>query len=281
MPRFGVHISIEGGIQNVPERARRPRCETIQMFTRSPRRWASPELTEEAVEAFRAGIEGLGIDPVVIHTIYPINLASPDEELFEGSVELVAEDLRRGARIGAKYVNTHVGHAVGQTPRKALGRVVRAVKEVLRSAEGDAVLLLENAALRGDFHGSRFAELAEIIERVDCDERMGVCLDTAHAFASGYPVHTEQGLEETVAEIDETVGLDRLRVVHLNDSKTEFGCHSDRHEHLGLGKLGREALRRIVNHDRLRHLPFIMETPIDDRRGDKGNLIAARRMVAR
>jgi len=278
--RFGFHIPIAGGLQNVPERARRPRCDTIQTFTRNPRAWRSPSPTAEAIEAFRSGIARLRIDPMVIHTIYPINLASADKELREGSIELVAEDIRRADLLGAAYVNTHVGHAVDQSRSGAMRNVVRSLKRLLRLTRGcRARLLLENAAQKGEFHGSRFEELAALIDAVGQRDRMGVCLDSAHAYASGYPVHTEAGLDDTVAEIDRCVGLDLLFLVHLNDSKREFGSHADRHEHLGLGHIGRAGLGRIINHGKLRDLPFIMETPVDERRGDKGNLMVARRLA--
>jgi len=278
--RFGVHVSIEKGLDKVPPRAEKPRCDTIQIFTRSPRRWHGPEPTPEAIQAFRDGIARLGIEPVTIHTIYAINLASPDKEIYEGSIDLVAEDLRRAAKLGAAYVNTHVGHAGELTQRRAMRRVASALKQVLRRAAGSpAILLLENAALRGTFHGARFEELAELIELTGMPERVGICFDTAHAFAAGYPIHTPDGLDAALDESDRLAGPASLRLVHLNDSKSEFGSHVDRHEHLGLGKIGYHALRRIVNHPRLRALPFLMETPIDDRRDDSGNLRYARRMV--
>ncbi|HQK95073.1 MAG TPA: deoxyribonuclease IV [Armatimonadota bacterium] len=277
--RFGFHLSIAGGLQNVPARARRTRCDTIQIFTQSPRRWSGPAPTSDAIAAFRQGIAAQGIDPVTIHTIYPINLASADDGLYEGSIDLVAEDLRRAGLLGVPLVNTHVGHARDLNYDEALDRVTQALREVLRRADSPARLLLENAALRGTFHGSRFEELAALIEGAGGPERLGMCLDTAHAFASGYPVHTEEGLDETLAALDRTVGLENLYLVHLNDSKSEFGSHVDRHEHLGKGKLGHHALRRIVNHPKLRHLPFVMETPIDDRRDDVGNMRYARRLV--
>jgi deoxyribonuclease-4 len=221
------------------------------------------ELRPGEAERFRQRWQASRVEYIVIHTIYLINLASPEEGLYRRSIEAVVKELERAAQLGIPQVNTHIGAHKGLGPEWGLRRARAALEEVLSRTEGLPVkLLLENTAGEGTVLGSAFRELAYLLEADDRDRgRLGVCLDTCHALAAGYELATAEGLEETLAELDRAVGLERLALVHLNDSQYKRGSHKDRHQHIGEGEIGLEGFRNIVNHPALRELPFILETP--------------------
>jgi deoxyribonuclease-4 len=245
------------------------------MFTSSPSQWRTVALDPNAAAALREGLAAADIRPSFVHAIYLLNLASPDRALWGRSVRHLAEELRRAALVGAAGVVLHLG-SVGAGGRVADGvrRVARALREARARAEVGIPLLLENGAGAGHTLGGTPEQIGEMLAQAAEAEPLRLCLDTAHAFAAGLPVHTAEGLEETLARIE----TGRLALVHLNDSRYEFGAHRDRHWHLGKGQIGREALARIVNHPRLQALPMIMETPgtVED---DRRNMYAVRRML--
>lgn len=232
----------------------------------------------ERLRLMREGLAELGIEPVVLHTIYLVNLAAADPQLRRKSIAALAEELRRAEAFGAHYVVTHLGSAGESRLSAALARAAAAVRAALRQDGGSqAMLLLENSAGSRNIIGAKFAQLADVMGRVD-SRRLGLCFDTAHAFASGYDVASPRGLRETLVEIDHCIGLDKLRIVHLNDSRAALGSQVDRHEHIGLGAIGRQGIRRIIRHPKLRELPFIMETPIERPGDDARNMRRLRQL---
>jgi deoxyribonuclease-4 len=278
--RVGVHTSIAGALENAAHHAYQIGCDTFQMFSANPRGWKSLEPAAEDCERFRAARATHGLTPVVIHDNYLINLASADSEIRQKSVAAFRRELRRALALGAEFLVTHPGSAKGATPQRAVSTCVESLKEAAQGLALDGLtILIENTAGQGSVIGRTFEEVAEIIAGASRELPMGACIDTAHCFAAGYPLHTPGGLRETVRQLDSTIGLAKLRVIHANDSKTAFASHADRHEHIGKGKIGAEAFRRIVRHPKLRKIPFICETPIDRPGDDKRNLRTMRRLA--
>lgn len=277
--RFGFHISISGGFSKVVERAVARKCETIQLFSRNPRGWKLTPLGTDDVKIFRREIEGAGISPVFVHMPYLPNLATSEAQLKLKSVEALRQDLERTEALGSQFLILHVGSRKAIPQMEALSNVAKAINEGLSRITNTVKLLLENTAGMGSEVGSRFEEIGEILKRVKYPDRTGVCLDTAHAYEAGYDISTEEGLEATLIELDELVGLDRVHVLHLNDSKTPLGSRVDRHWHIGEGFIGIEGFGRIVNHPKLCRLPGIMETPRADTEDDMRNMKIVRSLV--
>ncbi|HID96571.1 MAG TPA: deoxyribonuclease IV [Candidatus Latescibacteria bacterium] len=258
---YGFHISISGGLSKVTERAVRRGCGTIQIFSRNPRGWRYTALDPVEVETFKAQMRESAITPVVVHMPYLPNPASPDDELHRKSIDSLIEELRRADLLDSPFVVVHVGKHMGSTIDEALRRVASAVNAALAEVRNDVLLLLEGTAGQGSEVGCEFSQIRDVIAQVDEPHRVGVCLDTAHMFEAGYDVSTREGLDKTLAEFDDLVGLDKLHLLHLNDSATPLGSHKDRHWHIGKGEIGLEGFRIIVNHPKLKGLPGIMETP--------------------
>jgi len=266
-----------GRFHKVPERARALGCETVQVFSRSPRGWRAQRIEAEEAAVFRERLRALDISPVVVHTPYLLNLGSADRALGERSTHVLAEEMRRAHLLGAQYVVTHLGGA--PQPRTiVLRRIARRIDGALRDSPAGVMLLLENSAGAGNLVGGTFAELAGIIGHCRFQQRLGICLDSAHCYAAGYQVGTMPGLEETLAQLDREAGLTRLHLLHGNDSRSQFASRVDRHWHIGRGTMGLAAFRNILCHPKLRGLPLIMETPrgsIDD---DRRNMRVMKRL---
>jgi deoxyribonuclease IV len=285
--RFGFHVSIGGGLRNAVTEARARKCEAIQIFSRNPQGWQLKELDPDDVADFRSGIRDAGICPVAIHMPYLPNLAAENSELWEKSIEATAIDLTRAQMIGAQYVVTHMGRRKEASEAEGLKRMIIAIDRALESSGGQTPtadrpkLLLENTAGMGGSLGYRFEHLQTVIDGAKHSNRLGVVLDTAHAFEAGYEFRSKDGLDRTLREFDATVGLKRLHLLHLNDSRTEFGSRVDRHWHIGKGNIGKEGFRNIVNHPLLRHLPGVMETPRLGLKEDMANLRVIRSLERR
>jgi deoxyribonuclease-4 len=275
MVKFGFHVSISDSIDMAVDRAQELGCDSFQIFTRNPRSWATKVLGEEEVEAFRAKRAEAGLDPVFGHMPYILNLASPEKGVYGRSVSSLGRGLRRCGALGIPMLVTHVGSHLGKGSESGVGRVVDAMDSALGEDDSGVMLLLETGPGSRNSVGSSFEEVGLILDRVSEGDRVGVCLDTCHVFVAGYELRTAEGLGETVDNFDASVGLDRLGMVHLNDSRGELGSGRDHHEHLGLGEIGLEGLRMVVN-SRLGRVPMIMETPMDERRGNPGNMDVAR-----
>jgi deoxyribonuclease-4 len=257
----GMHFSVAGKYYNAVEKAHELGCNALQIFAQNPKGWRVKEFADGEVNTFRRLVSEHAIEAVVVHTPYLINLASPNGKLVWQSRRAVKTSLQRADLLGAQFVVTHIGSARGRDLGDALTEVSRGLDEILED-DHEALLLLENTAGSGHIVGSQFEGLARIIDRSKVSDRLYVCLDTAHAFAAGYDVATSDGLNDTLAELDRLIGLDRLKVVHANDTKVALGSHVDRHWHIGKGNIGLEGFRNIVNHPKLAHLPFILETPV-------------------
>jgi deoxyribonuclease-4 len=277
--RFGFHISIAGGFSKVMERARRRGCETIQLFSRNPRGWAYKPLDQQEVDRFRKELSRTSISPLFVHLPYLPNLASEDPDLYGKSLGALQADLIRASNLGAPYLIIHVGHRVRLSEDEAIRRIAGGINEAFQKVRNSVMLLLENTAGQGTEVGHRFAQLRKIIRVVDERERMGVCVDTAHAFAAGYDLATLKGLDKTLAEFQEEIGLEKLHLVHLNDTRSPLGGHVDRHWHIGEGNIGLDGFKNIVNHPLLTHLPGIMETPRKDDVEDQRNMDVIRGLV--
>jgi deoxyribonuclease-4 len=275
MVKFGFHVSISDSIDMAVDRAHELGCDVFQIFTRNPRSWATRELREGEPEAFRAKRTEAEIDPVYGHMPYILNLASPDKGIYSRSVASLRTEIARCRALGIPMLVTHIGSHLGKGLEEGMDRVVGALDAALSQDDSGVVVLLETGPGSRNSVGSSFEEVGLIIDRAAKGARVGVCLDTCHVFVSGYELRTQNGLEETVDAFDGAVGLSRLGLVHLNDSVGSFMSGRDHHEHLGLGEIGLEGLRLVVN-SRLACVPMIMETPMDDKRGNLVNMDIAR-----
>lgn len=279
MVRIGVHVSIAGGIDKAVDRAIDRGCDVFQIFSRSPRGWGMKDLSEAEIKSFVKKLQAAGIGPAFDHMPYLPNLASPKEEVYERSVANLSAELKRCSMLAIPYLVTHLGSHLGSGWDEGLRRIVGAIERSLSEANSDVVLLLENTAGTKNSMGSSFDEIAAIIDALG-KRRLGICLDTCHAFAAGYDLRDKKGLNETLDKFDDALGLDMLKLIHLNDSHGSLGSKLDRHEHIGLGEIGVQGFRAILHNDDLRNVPMILETPIDSRRDDLGNIKAARELAS-
>lgn len=273
-----MHVSISGTKDQAADRAKELGCQTFQMFTRNPRGWKFKKLDKGEAKEFKRKVELFGFTPVVSHMPYLPNLSSPKKLIYSKSVKSLMAELDRCATLGIPYVVTHLGSHLGKGVDVGLEQIVTAVNQALSKNESDVMLLLENTAGTKNSMGSSFEEMRRILDRIERKDRVGVCFDTAHGFAAGYDLRTAQGVNSTIERFDSTLQLNLLKVIHLNDSKGDLGSGRDRHEHIGLGSIGEEGFRALFHHDAVRDLPFIMETPIDTRRDDVGNIRKVREL---
>ena len=272
--RFGFHISIAGGFSKVVERAKKLNCQAIQVFTRNPRGWNSPPLDRKEVEKFKKSLSASEIYPLFVHLPYLPNLAG--SKFYKRSLRVLIEDLKRTEILGGNFLILHLGHRLANSEGEAIKRVSEGINEALLRVENRVTLLLENSAGQGTEIGCNFFQIKEIIEKIENKERVGVCLDTAHLFESGYDISKKGGLAKTLKEFEDLIGLEKLYLLHLNDSKTPLGSRKDRHWHIGEGCIGLEGFRNIVNHPLLKNLPGIMETPRKNDADDPSNMEVAR-----
>jgi len=255
-------MSISGGVDKAVDRGREVDCETIQIFTRTPRQWKMREFSQEEVDEFKRKREETGINPVFAHDTYLINLASPDEELWRRSMAVFEDELARCDALGLPFLVVHPGSHVGQGEEAGLARIAEALSLVLaKKLRYRAQIVLEITAGQGDTLGYSFQQLARLIELTEGGEALGICFDTCHAFVAGYEIRTPEGYDTTFHELNELIGLERLKVFHLNDAKGDLGSRLDRHEHIGKGRLGLEPFRMLLNDERFRGLPMVLETP--------------------
>lgn len=261
--KFGAHVSISGGIDKAPARAYELGCECFQIFTRSPRGGQPSRMDDRIIDSFLNDCERFSMDRYYVHTPYFINLASKDRSLREKSVNLVREDLERSSRLRADYIMTHLGSSKGIGRDEAVKNVTESVKMILDSSDYYTKLLLENSAGQGNTVGDRFEELAEIIENVGHKD-LFVCLDTAHMFAAGYDISDKESLEKSFGLIAETFGIENIKLLHGNDSKTDLGEKKDRHEHIGKGKIGTAGFEALLAFEQMKNVDMIVENPPDN-----------------
>jgi deoxyribonuclease-4 len=308
MPFFGAHCSISGGFHNALLEAQKLGCKTVQLFVSQPRQWpvsAVPaektalrsgkfltknsnqwkarELTDEEVALFRRTLKKARLRFPTAHDSYLINLASAEKDLYRQSLEAFVIELQRAERLGLRYLVTHPGAHMNHGEEAGLARVAGALDEVHRRCPGYKVrILLETTAGQGSSLGHRFEQLARILELVKEPGRLGVCLDTCHVFAAGYPLAPAKEYQATMHQFDRVIGLSRLRAFHLNDSLKPFGSRVDRHAHIGRGQLGLEPFRLLVNDRRFRNRPMILETAKEEgdcKEMDSVNLATLRGLV--
>jgi deoxyribonuclease IV len=262
MPRLGAHMSIAGGLPRAVDRARAARCEALQIFTKSAGQWRARELPAEEVALFRRRLDETGIRPVVAHNSYLINIAAASPALRAQSIAALGDEIDRAELLGLDGLVMHPGSYTTGTEPEGLRLIAAGLRTLLQARRGGRTrILLEHTAGQGTNLGHRFEQIAAIIAMLDGSDRVGVCLDTCHLLASGYDLCTRRGYRDTFKEFDRLIGLDRIKVFHLNDSKKPCGSRVDRHEHIGKGCLGLEPFRMLLNDRRFAKLPMLLETP--------------------
>ncbi|MGB7665403.1 MAG: deoxyribonuclease IV [Nitrososphaeraceae archaeon] len=308
--RIGFHVSISGGISNSVDNAIKDHCTAFQIFTRNPRGWAAKPLDNEDVQLFKDKLEGclerndttknrqtkadrssgektrgkcrteIDRNAIFVHMPYLPNLSSPNKKIYDQSVEVLIDELNRCRALDIHYLVIHLGSHQGEGIQKGVNQLVQACSQAIESAlsENTVSILLENSAGQKNTVASDFGELRIILDKLydnnpgNKKDRFSVCMDTCHAYASGYDLASEEAVNETMDKFNSEVGLKHLRLIHLNDSRDKFFSHRDRHEHVGLGEIGKEGFKALLKHKSNRDIPLIMETPIDSRRSNSDNL---------
>jgi len=279
--KFGAHMSIAGGLYKAFAHGERAGCEALQIFSKNQQQWRAKPLAEAEIGKFKAELQRVGDWPLVVHDSYLINLASPNDELWHKSIAAFGEELERCAALGIPYLVTHPGAHVGSGEEVGLRREAAALNQLLDQGVGaDVMVLLETTAGQGTTLGYRFEHLARLIELVGHSERLGVCVDMCHILAAGYDIRTPEAYAATFAEFDRLIGLERIKVFHVNDSQKGLGSRVDRHAHIGAGCVGIAGFRALVNDPRFKGLPMILETPKgEDLAEDIANLATLRGLI--
>jgi len=286
--KFGTHISAAGGVQNAPKNAALAKCEVFQFFSRSPQGGKAPVLSPKIIKEFKDNCKKYKQAEGYIHAPYYINLASAKNNVYYGSVSVLREELERGSLLGVKYLMTHLGSAKDLGKKEALKKVAEGIKEILKNYHGSTEFLIEMSAGSGEIMGDKLEEVAWIINKVESfrsSEKnrrpvrrsvkgslgsaggwptIGVCVDTAHAFASGYDLRDKKAVRKFLDEFDQKIGLKKLKLIHANDSVYELGSRKDRHAHLGEGKIGLTGFEALVKEPRLKKVNLILETPTEE-----------------
>jgi deoxyribonuclease-4 len=278
-PRIGFHAPIAGGLHNALLKAHALGADAVQIFSRNPRGWQARPLATEEVELFKQTRAETGISPVVVHANYLINLAAADVGIRQKSIASFREEVVRAVQLGADYLVVHPGSARGACEADGIRTCAESLNEACDGVDFGAFrILLENTAGQGECIGHRFEHLREIIAA--CPSlNLGVCLDTAHAFTAGYDIRDEDGLTSALESLEHNVGAGSVRAVHFNDSRADYNSRVDRHWHIGLGRIGSDALRRVARAPALAHAAFLLETPLDEPGDDERNLAALRSFV--
>lgn len=259
---LGAHIPITGGVHKSPGRGRALTCDCMQIFSKNQMQWKSKPLSDDDAQAFKDGVVEHGIEETVIHDSYLINLASPDAALLQKSREAFLDEMARARKLGVRYLIFHPGAHVGTGEQAGLKRIAESLDWARKEfGSYDVEPLLEITAGQGSVLGRSFEQLAKIIDLMESPKSMGVCFDTCHAYAAGYDVKSGVGYEKTMATLEDVLGMDLLKAVHLNDSKGKQGSRLDRHEEIGKGYIGLEGFRHIMNDERLESIPMVLETP--------------------
>ena len=261
--RIGAHVSISGGVKKAVERQKQETGNCGQIFAGSPRTWKVSEYEEEQGQKFEAEREKQGQNPYVIHSTYLVNLATPKDDLFEKSLKCLQSELEAAQKLGVEYVVFHPGAHTGSGRDTGIERIAEGIDRL--DIPQDVTLLLENTAGKGTTLGKSMGELREMMEKTETeDNKLGVCIDTCHAHAAGYNLAHEKGFQDFIQEVEEDLGFDNLKVLHLNDSKDKRGSEKDNHQDIGYGNIGEKGFSNIVNSERLQDVPMIVETPQDN-----------------
>ncbi|MEK6698392.1 MAG: deoxyribonuclease IV [Nitrospirota bacterium] len=279
--RLGFHVSISGGFSLAVQRAYELGCTCMQIFSRNPRGWTVKPLDAADIAEFKTLREKWDIGPVFVHTNYLINLASSKPDLYEKSIEQFVVDLERTEHLGAEYLVTHLGSATGKDPAWMIERVSSALNMAMKLHAPKATILLENTAGEKGDVGYELEQVRDVIGRLRDSSRIGICYDTCHGFAAGYDIRTKEGVDSLAKKIDDTVGLDRLKGMHLNDCLRDFNSRVDRHWHIGEGKIGLDGFKALLNHPKFKDVPMIMETPKETEEDDPRNMKTVRSLIAK
>ena len=275
--QVGCHVSASGSIDKSVDNAVERDCSAFQIFTRSPRSWHAKDLTKEVIDAFKSKLKDSKIDrfATCAHMPYLPNLATPKDDAFEKSVNTLINEVERCAQLGIPYLVTHLGSHLGTGEEAGIKKLVEALTKAGQT-KNDVMILLENTAGQKNSVGSDFKQLGEIFKQLKPGKKFGVCIDTCHAFVAGYDLRTAEKVKKTFKEFDKHIGIENLKILHLNDARGELGCNLDRHYHLGLGGIGKEGITSVVKFANKKKIPIILETPIDDDRDDFENVKIAK-----
>jgi len=271
--QIGCHVSISGSIDKAVDNAIERQCSAFQIFTRNPRGWHAKDLSDNDITNFRKKLKTSKIDrfATCAHMPYLPNLSTPKEDGFEKSVNTLINEVDRCGKLGIPYLVTHLGSHLGSGEDEGIKQLVKGLTKA-GTPQNDVMILLENTAGQKNSVGSNFEQLGEIFNKLKSTKKFGICFDTCHAFVSGYDLRTEKSVKDTFTKFDDSVGLENLKILHLNDAKGEIGCNLDRHYHIGLGNIGEKGLAAVIKTANKEKIPIILETPIDDIRDDFENI---------
>ena len=271
--QIGCHVSISGSVDKAIDNATERDCTAFQIFTRSPRSWHAKDLVDADVKSYKEKLDQSEIDrfATVAHMPYLPNLATPNQDVYTKSLNTLVKEVERCGKLGIPYLVTHLGSHLGTGEENGIKRIVKGLEKAA-TLKNDVMILLENTAGQKNSVGSDFTQLGSIFSKLKPAKRFGVCFDTCHTFAAGYDLRTEKGVKETFEKFDDSVGLEHLKILHLNDSKGELGSNLDRHYHIGLGGIGEKGMSAIIKLMNKKKIPIILETPIDDTRDDFANI---------
>ncbi len=263
--QIGCHVSISGSIDKAVDNAIERECSAFQIFTRNPRGWHAKDLSDDDITNFRKKLKNSKIDrfATCAHMPYLPNLSTPKEDGFEKSVNTLINEVDRCGKLGIPYLVTHFGSHLGSGEEQGIKQLVKGLTKA-GTTQNDVMILLENTAGQKNSVGSNFEQLGEIFSKLKPTKKFGICFDTCHAFVSGYDLRTEKSVKDTFTKFDDSVGLENLKILHLNDAKGEMGCNLDRHYHIGLGNIGEKGLAVVIKTANKEKIPIILETPIDE-----------------
>ena len=278
--QIGAHVSISGSLDLAVDNAVERECNAFQIFTRNPRSWFAKDLDPIQVKKFKEKLQKSGIDRMATcaHMPYLPNLSSPDEDGYQKSIKSMTQEIERCHELGIPYLVTHLGSHKGSGEENGIRRLVGALNKVAET-NADVIILLENTAGQKNSVGSDFTQLEEIFSKCKPSKKFGICLDTCHAFVAGYDLRTKEDVTKAIKKFDDSIGLENLKILHLNDSKGELNSNRDRHDHIGLGEIGKEGLGEIVKIMNKNNIPIVLETPIDDIRDDFENISKAKSLA--
>jgi len=278
--QIGAHVSISGSLDLAVDNAVERECNAFQIFTRNPRSWFAKDLDPVQVKKFKEKLQKSRIDRMATcaHMPYLPNLSSPDEDGYQKSIKSMTQEIERCHELGIPYLVTHLGSHKGSGEENGIRRLVGALNKVAET-NADVIILLENTAGQKNSVGSDFTQLEEIFSKCKPSKKFGICLDTCHAFVAGYDLRTKEDVTKVIKKFDDSIGLENLKILHLNDSKGELNSNRDRHDHIGLGAIGKEGLGEIVKIMNKNNIPIVLETPIDDIRDDFENISKAKSLA--
>jgi len=278
--QIGCHVSISGSVDRAVDNATERDCTAFQIFTRSPRSWHAKDLVDADVKNYKEKLDQSQIDrfATVAHMPYLPNLATPNQDAYKKSVNTLIKEVERCGKLGIPYLVTHLGSHLGTGEENGIKRIVKGLEKAA-TTKNDVMILLENTAGQKNSVGSDFTQLGSIFSKLKPAKRFGVCFDTCHTFVAGYDLRTEKDVKETFEKFDDSVGLEHLKILHLNDSKGELGSNLDRHYHIGLGGIGEKGMSAVIKLMNKKKIPIILETPIDDTRDDFANIKKAKELA--